>query len=152
MENQDWTRKPAHQWRLQDLQQFAHAEEGLYLEFKKPTEFLANGEFSRDKFASELAETASAFLNSEGGVLLIGVQTTQSATDRRVEHLKPTDEWDIDGTWEKFGITVTASQISDLIYGNLTPPPIGIEVQPIEVGVPGPQRLSSWSARGLTSL
>ena len=137
MNDPDWLSRPAYQWRLEDVQQLAQAEEGLYLEFKKPTEFLDNNQYSRDRLAGELAETASAFLNSQGGVLLIGVQTTQSTTDRRVEYLRPTHEWDVDGIWAKFGINVTTSQISVLIYGNLSPRPVGIEVQPVEVDVPG---------------
>ncbi len=135
MEKPNWTDKPASAWQLQDIEDLAQAEEGLYLEFKKPAEFIENKQFSRDKFVKELSETVSAFLNAEGGVLLIGIQTDKSTTDRKVEYLKPPVKWKVDETWESFGITLTASRIRDLVYGNLSPKPFGIEVQRIDTSV-----------------
>lgn len=67
--------KRANLWEVEDIAELVGAAEGIYLEFKKPSEFIRNGAFSRDLAAQELAETISAFLNSDGGVILIGVQT-----------------------------------------------------------------------------
>ena len=125
--------KSASQWQLQDLRELAEAEpqESLYLEFKKPGEFLVDGKFSGDRLAEELAETASAFLNADGGILLLGVQT--NIIDARTELLRPLDQWDERNTFERLGITLTASQILDRINSNLAPVPFGIEAQAIDV-------------------
>ena len=60
--------KPAAQWTIQDIDALIVPEEGAYLEFKKATEFLANGKFVRSILIEELVETASAFLNADGGI------------------------------------------------------------------------------------
>ena len=106
---------------------------GPYLEFKKPNEFMVQDKFSWDRFSEELAETVSAFLNSDGGVLLIGVQTDRVAADKRAERLKQHGEWVSNQTLEHVGIKLTPSQIGDRIYGNILPKPFGIEVNSIDV-------------------
>ena len=52
-------------------------------------EFVQNSSFSRDLAARELTETVSAFLNSDGGVILVGVQTDRYKRDKKTELLKP---------------------------------------------------------------
>jgi len=84
-------KKRASLWEVSDISKLAGTEEGVYLEFKKPSEFIDRGNFSRDRFASELTETVSAFLNSDGGVILVGVQTEEHRRDRKTELLKPLD-------------------------------------------------------------
>ena len=103
----DWVRKPASLWSVGEIQALEQLEEGPYLEFKKPSEFFINNNFSLDTFTSEILETISAFLNSDGGVLLIGVQTTGLATEKRVEKLRPLNEWESKQTLEHLG---TSSQ------------------------------------------
>jgi len=105
------------------------------LEFKKPSEFISQGQFSRDRFSGEIAETVSAFLNSNGGVLLIGVQTYQAPGDRKTELLKSLSDWIAGDTFEDRGIRLTASQVRDFIYGNLLPKPLGVEVKDLDLPV-----------------
>ena len=126
--------KPASQWQFRELRELAdaHPQESLYLEFKKPGEFLASGgTFSGDKLAKELAETASAFLNSDGGIILLGVQTTPVGT--RTEQLKPLNQWDDESTFETLAISLTPTQVLDRVNSNLAPPPFGIEAQAVDV-------------------
>ena len=137
MTQESWAHKRAPQWTLEDFGELAQAEEGEYLEFKKPLEFIKQSKFSRDVFATEVTETLSAFLNSDGGVLLIGVQTDKLATDRKTESLKAVAEWKYDGTLEAQGITLSSSQIRDVIFTNLSPRPFGIEVGALEIEVEG---------------
>lgn len=125
--------KRANLWEVEDIAQLAGAAEGIYLEFKKPSEFIRNGVFSRDLVAQELAETISAFLNSDGGVILIGVQTDKPNKDKKIEILKPLDSWLLDHSFEHLGIELTASQIQDLVSGNVVPKPMGVEVKSLQV-------------------
>lgn len=127
--------KRANSWKVPDIEKLAGIEEGIYLEFKKPSEFFQNEKFARDKFTKELAETVSAFLNSDGGVILVGVQTDKHSRDRKTEFLKSLDTWVSDQTFERLGISLTASQIRDLIYGNIVPKPIGVEVKDLDISV-----------------
>ena len=127
--------KQASLWKVSDIAELAGIEEGIYLEFKKPSELLKNGKYDRDKFTKELTETVSAFLNSDGGVILVGVQTDKHRKDRKAEFLKSLDTWVSDQTFEHLGISLTASQIRDLIYGNIMPKPIGVEVKDIDISV-----------------
>jgi len=127
--------KQASSWDISDVAERAGTEEGVYLEFKKPSEFLKDGNFSRDLAAKELAETVSAFLNSDGGIILVGVQTDKHERDKRTELLKSLDTWTSDQTFEHRGISLTESQIRDLIYGNIMPKPTGIEVKELGISV-----------------
>jgi hypothetical protein len=127
--------KPANTWQVPDIDKLAGIEEGIYLEFKKPSELLRNEKYDRDKFTKELTETVSAFLNSIGGVILVGVQTDKHRKDRKTEFLKSIDTWVSDQTFERLGISLTASQIRDLIYGNIMPKPIGVEVKDLDISV-----------------
>ena len=127
--------KPASSWEVSDIEKLVGTEEGIYLEFKRPSEFVKNGKFSSDWAAKELTETVSAFLNSDGGIMLVGVQTDKHKTDRKIEFLKPLEEWSSNQTWEYFGIHLTVSQIRDLIYGNISPKPSGVEVKDFGIQV-----------------
>ena len=127
--------KPAPQWTVQDIEAWVGFEEGAYLEFKKATEFLTNGQYVRSKLVEEIVETASAFLNADGGTILLGVQTDLSADDKRVEYLKPTVGWERPETLEERGINQTASQVQEIINSNLSPRPFGIQVNRVEVSV-----------------
>ena len=129
------TDKPASQWTVQDVEALENLEEGAYLEFKKATEFLTNGQFDRSKLIDELVETASAFLNADGGTILLEVQTYPSADDKRVEYLKPTVDWEWSGTLEEWSINQSASQVQEIINSNLSPRPFGIQVDRVEVDV-----------------
>lgn len=126
--------KRASLWEVSDIEKLAGTEEGVYLEFKKASEFVESNNFSRDKLTNELAETVSAFLNSDGGVILIGVQTDRKK-DKKIELLKPLETWSSDQTFENINISLTVSQIRDLIYGNIVPKPTGIEVKDIVIPV-----------------
>ncbi len=130
-----YSKKQASSWKVSDIAKSAGIEEGVYLEFKKPLEFIKNRNFSPDLFTKELTETVSAFLNSDGGTILIGVQTVKHARDRKTEFLKSLDTWAFDQTFEHLGISLTASQIRDLIYGNIVPKPTGVEVKDLDVSV-----------------
>jgi hypothetical protein len=125
--------KRASSWEVSDIENLAGTEEGVYIEFKKPSELLHAGKFSPDKCATELAETVSAFLNSDGGVILLGVQTDKPKKDKRTEVLKQLETWSSEQTFEHLGISLTASRIQDLIYGNIIPRPTGIEVKDLYV-------------------
>jgi len=127
--------KPANSWEVPDIDKLAGTEEGIYLEFKRPSEFVQAGNFSPDLCAAELAETVSAFLNSDGGIILLGVQTDKPNKDKRTEVLKRFETWSSDQTFEHLGISLTASRIRDLIYGNITPKPAGVEVKDLDVHV-----------------
>lgn len=134
MNGSEWIDKPAAAWRLQDLEGLAGAEEGVYLEFKRPNEFMdQGGKFSPDRLSTELAETVSAFLNSAGGVLLIGVQTNKSDRDKKSEVLRPPKEWVVDQTFEHLKVSLTASQVRDRIYGNILPRPFGVDVKNLDL-------------------
>ena len=54
-----WTDKTGPQWTVEDIEARANSEEGAYLEFKKASEFLTNGNYDRNKMVNELVETAS---------------------------------------------------------------------------------------------
>ena len=137
MHQSEWINKAAQEWVIEDIEGLAEAEEGAYLEFKKPLEFMVQGKFSKDVLSSELAETVSAFLNSDGGVLLVGVQTTPDPGDKKAEALKPILAWSTDQTFENLGVTLTASRILDIIYGNIMPKPLGIGIKALHVPLGG---------------
>jgi len=122
--------KRASSWEVPDIEKLAGTEEGVYLEFKKPSEFV-----QRDLAIRELIETISAFLNSDGGVMLIGVQTERHKRDKKTELLKPLEAWSSAQTFEHLGISLTASQIRDVIYGNIAPKPTSVEVKDLDVHV-----------------
>lgn len=88
-----YSEKRASSWEVSDIRELIGTEEGVYLEFKRPLEFVRNGIFSRDEVARELAETVSAFLNSDGGVILVGVQTDKHKKDKKTEFLKSLKTW-----------------------------------------------------------
>ncbi|MFC1919066.1 helix-turn-helix domain-containing protein [Chloroflexota bacterium] len=115
------------------MAKLAGTEEGVYLEFKKPSEFIHDNHFSRDEFARELTETVSAFLNSDGGVILIGVQTDEHERDKKIEYLKSPENWALTQTLEHLKIPLKASQIRDLIFGNIVPKPSGVEVKDLDI-------------------
>lgn len=130
-----YSEKQASSWEVADIEKLAGTQEGVYLEFKKPSEFVQRGNFSRDLVATELTETVSAFLNSDGGVMLVGVQTDKYKRDKKTELLKPLGAWSSDQTFEHLKISLTASQIRDLIHGNIVPKPTGVEVKALDVSV-----------------
>ncbi len=82
MSERTYAEKQTSSWKVSDIEELAGTEEGPYLEFKKPSEFVKNQRFSREAFTRELTETVSAFLNSDGGVILVGVQTDRHTRDR----------------------------------------------------------------------
>ena len=126
--------KPAYEWKLEDLENLVGFEEGQYLEFKKPKEFnTRKGQYSKDILSAELAETVSAFLNSDGGVLIIGVQTDPDKTNSQIEFLKKINDWNSNETFESQRISLNLPQIRDRIYGSLQPKPLGVDVSEIEV-------------------
>jgi hypothetical protein len=127
--------KNANTWDLQDLEALVGAEEGTYLEFKKPSEFMKDGKFSWDIISEELAETVSAFLNSDGGTILIGVQTDKDNRDKKVERLRNIKIWAQDQTFENLKVSLTTSQVRDRIYGNIMQRPLGVEVKELTVPV-----------------
>jgi len=129
MSESTYSQKQATLWEVADIEKLIGTQESVYLEFKKPSEFVQKGHFSRDLFVNELTETISAFLNSDGGIILVGVQTEGYGIDRKAELLKPLGDWASDQSFEHLGVSLTASQIRDLIYGNIVPKPIGIEVK-----------------------
>ena len=135
MHQSSGSEKQASSWEVSDIAKLAGTEEGVYREFKKPSEFIKNGSFSRDLAAKELTETVSAFLNSDGGIILVGVQTDKHKRDKKTELLKSFDTWTYDQTFEHLGISLTASQIRDLIYGNIVPKPTGVEVKDLDISV-----------------
>ena len=135
MNERPYTEKPASLWDIADIEKLAGTQEDVYLEFKKPSEFVQKGHFSRDVLIKELTETVSAFLNSDGGVILVGVQTEVHGRDRKTELLKPLAGWSYNQSFENLGISLTAYQIQDLIYGNIVPKPMGIEVKSLTVPV-----------------
>ncbi len=125
--------KQANSWELADIEKLVGTEEGVYLEFKKPSEFMYEGRFSLDRLSVEMSETVSAFLNSDGGVMLLGVQTDKLNKDKRTETLKGINTWSSDQTFEHLRISLTASQVRDIIYGNIIPKPTGMEVKELAV-------------------
>ncbi len=135
MSESTYSEKLASSWEVSDIEKLAGTEEGVYLEFKKPSEFVRAGKFSPDICAAELSETVSAFLNSDGGVVLIGVQTDKHNKDRKTEVLRRLEAWSTDQTFEHLGISLTASQIRDIIYGNIVPKPTGVEVKELTVPI-----------------
>ncbi|MBI4267827.1 MAG: ATP-binding protein [Chloroflexi bacterium] len=135
MSESTYSEKRASSWEVSDIGKLAGTEEGVYLEFKKLSEFVRAGKFSPDLFAKELSETVSAFLNSDGGVVLIGVQTDKHNKDRKTEVLRRLEAWSIDQTFEHLDISLTASQVRDIIYGNIVPKPTGVEVKELTVPI-----------------
>lgn len=129
--------KPASLWEASDVSNYVGSDEGTYLEFKKPSEFIINKQFSKDRFVTEIAESVSAFLNSDGGTILIGVQTDKDSQDRKMETLKPLEQWAADQTFEHLGISLKTSQVQDSIYGNLIPMPIGVGVKALDIPIRG---------------
>jgi len=123
------TEKPASLWAISDIEELAGTGEGPYLEFKKPSEFIEKGVFSREGFTIQLTETVSAFLNSDGGVIIVGVQTERDLRDKKVELMKPLATWSPEQTLEHLKIPLTESQVRDLIHSNIMPKPLGVEVQ-----------------------
>ncbi len=68
---------------------------------------------------------------------MVGVQTRTGASSPYSEILTPISAWRSNRTMGEFGIDVTAGSINDRILGNITPRPIGVEVEPVEVTVEG---------------
>lgn len=129
--------KQANSWELADVNKLVGSEEGIYLEFKKPSEFMYEGNFSQDRLSTEMSETVSAFLNSDGGVILLGVQTDKPNKDKRTEVFKTIETWSSDQTFEHLKISLAASRIRELISSNIIPRPVGIEVKDLQVPVRG---------------
>src|SRR5918995_1234079 len=101
---QDKAERPASQGTIHNIEALSGAEEGAYLEFKKATEFLNNGQYVKSMLTDELVETVSAFLNGDGGAILLGVQTVADIDDRKREYLKPVADWLGQETLEARGI------------------------------------------------
>ena len=137
MPEKGWLQRSATEWTEEALNDLVGFEEGLFLEFKKASEFLQDANLSRDKLKREIAETVSAFLNSAGGVLLIGVQTEQDNEDRKLERLKPTIDWNQEESLENLGTLLTASSIRDIVHGNVMPSPPGVEVRTLKIALNG---------------
>lgn len=135
MSQPTYLEKPAASWEVSDIDELAGTEEGVYLEFKRASEFVRDGKFSPDVCATELSETVSAFLNSDGGITLLGVQTDKHNKDRKAEVLKRHETWSTDQAFEHFGIQLTASRIRDIIYGNIVPKPTRVEVKELAVPI-----------------
>ncbi len=129
--------KQATSWELADIDELAGTEEGVRLEYKKPSEFMNEGRFSPDRLSAELSETVSAFLNSAGGVILLGVQTDKTNKDKRTEALKKVETWSSDQTFEHLRIVLTSSRIRELINSNIIPRPVGIEIKDLKIPVNG---------------
>ena len=120
MVERSWLDKQASEWTTQALIDLAGESEGQYLEYKKASEFDRNGVFRRNTLKKELTETASAFLNADGGVVLLGVQTRGP---QDAEILEPLGAWSFDDTLGRRGIDFRGGQILDILSGNLMPRP-----------------------------
>jgi hypothetical protein len=121
--NQEWRDHSVYSWTIETLQSFVGEEEGLKLEFKKASEFLSDGKFDKSKLNQEVAEAVSAFLNSAGGVLLLGVQTEPSQGGPRAEKLAPIGQWTSNRTLSAFSIRLSVSELHNLINLYVTPSP-----------------------------
>ena len=132
---QDRLSRPAHDWDANDIEALVQdgAEEGLRPEFKKPSEFIRNRVYSREELVTQLSRTVSAFLNAVGGVIILGAQCFQPGDDKTIERLIPLSDWSASQTFNNLGITLRASQISDIIIDNVDPKHIGIDVNRIEI-------------------
>jgi len=138
---QGWIERDPAEWTAQAFQDLAGEKEGLHLEFKKAQEFLAgeaaNRAISKDKLREQLAETASAFLNSDGGLILLGVQTERTAGRRKDETLSDPSKWLASQMLEGLRVQLSDKQLLDLIHSNVSPRPERVRVGVVEVPVEG---------------
>jgi hypothetical protein len=138
----DWFTTPPHLWNAETLNDLVGIPEGLRLEYKKGKEFFrpprrgAQPEWNEDELRKELIETASAFLNSDGGYLLLGVQTREPAGGKD-EVLVPVDAWRYSDSLDHFGVTLTEQGLSAMLRSNLSPSPDGISVSKLSIAVDG---------------
>ena len=61
-----YSEKLASSWEVSDIEKLAGTEEGVYLEFKKPSEFVHAGRFAPDRCSAELSETVWWWYYAEG--------------------------------------------------------------------------------------
>jgi len=125
-----------------ELDSLAGEKEGLYLEFKTPTELLRRSRGGvlgvRNVLRDELCETASAFLNSDGGIIVLGVQTSRDDAGGGDEILESTSDWEYRATFEGLQIpSLSDSQLSQMLHSNLSPVPEDISVRAIGAEVEG---------------
>ena len=61
-------------WTLDRLKEYIGAEESLQLDFKSSRPLASGNKNDAKKFVDGLSSHVSAFLNSEGGLLLVGLE------------------------------------------------------------------------------
>jgi len=133
----NWGERRRTDWNPEALANLAGEKEGLHLEFKKPQELMGgkgkNRRYSRDLLRREVAETVSAFLNSDGGSILVGVQTERDRRRRKDETLQHLSKWTSCETLEALGISLSDTQLSQIVHSSVTPAPEAIRVHMVEV-------------------
>ena len=113
--------KPGWQWDETDLQNLIGTQESMRLEFKSGRLF----EDTKDKIAEALSKEVSAFANSEGGVLLLGMAEEKVRGKPGGSVAKALDGIPVaDGRW-------STETVQRLIEGNLSPHLPGIRVRAV---------------------
>lgn len=110
--------KPVHQWTAEDVLNLVGTEEDLRTEFKSGRLFDDDA-----KVADELSKQVSAFANSEGGLLVLGMSESKTSKKGTAVAERP------DGVPRRW----TGHRVQQTIESNVSPLLMGIRVRPVEV-------------------
>lgn len=118
-------------WTLARLNDYLGQDEHTNLEFKSCKGFLSNKDF----FIKNLVAEVSAFLNTDGGILIIGIEEIQSQ-----DNPKTKIAGNIEGVDR--GI-MTANQLSQSIHAKISPTPGAlIQVFPVNLNNDGVEKFA----------
>jgi hypothetical protein len=105
------------EWNKENLENIIGQPESLRLEFKS---FRVLDKNKKDKTAEDLSKEVSAFANTEGGTLVIGIEEEkQTKTASHIVGVNPKE-------WPK-------ETLQQVIESNISPPLSGIRVKPIYI-------------------
>lgn len=118
-------------WTLERLNQFLGQDEHTTLEFKSCKGF----ENKKDQFIDKLICEISAFLNTDGGFLIVGIDEIASKDNSKIKCAE-----------KIYGIgreIIDAHKLSQSIYSKISPSASSlIQVYPVQVGTKGNEKLA----------